>query len=1810
MSAYVLSWLNDELQLSNGPVNAIEREFASGYLFAEVIHKAHPKAFTVDDLAEFQNEKKVKGSTLASVKKHNAPLLKRALRVLSTKCGLSETKNTAVAEIMQEDRGTALRLLYQIRKSLEQQKLKSPIEKIPRLPKTELPADDVYWYGKGGHSEPLLKPFFDEERNQMVKILELEEQDETHILQNRDENRDYLLEKEVIRRQQMLDEDEFVLQFWRNTYRADVLKTTEEVRVEREVLSREQAAIDKTRKYYRGQALFGIDGYERNLQRIGIDTSENAGTDVPTKGIANPMQLLESMKTRLPTRKNLFLECLANMRKIKASGRARRRGAIEREKRRRKQRVQTALEAQDLASTNALKEDTGRFLKSMAFHQKNARITYLQRLCAEKEVEWRTQTQEENAGRRRSESDARWQVSTEKVREEHAAREPERRDNKDTFHMMEKDRQAFREEKHFSYCDRVLEDLFNVADLVFRDRQEKFATTGELPPKPMGPAEYRKLLESFVEMGAKEKMPRAVLNPAKTGPDKPLPVPPVAPIVDRISTDPGARDFFFCEGEWSPASCSSTTTTTPVGEQHQKLVSATISALFQEKHREVRIDARERFFARANGSSGGGNGSTAAIPVDLDKPEFDGGEETNLPNETNQDKPPRTAHLQYPSMEDIEFVLLTGPPQSGKKSVANLLKSENVFVLDYEQTLRKAHDAWLEFKVEPGGESAPGLPKPLQILLQSDPHTEGVFEEMKAELIDALDLPPPKKGDPVPGEGVAKKHLGRLPELDKRTFERLLQAEVEEVVENSCKPYLKTQFYAKQEKLEAELEELEAAVELAKGELEEVVNKAAAEQNGGAGEGDAENDKDTTIEPPPVDPSEEIARAAIAEKIVCAEKAVYDWRLKSKKKPKCYVLFVGSYYPGTVDETASFMRECIFPTFHLESPCTTKATQELASLCLPQANDAANTALAKEKRACAVLIPEVAASSSTSSGAGAGAQVVLPLPTLRKVNLSTGSDLWERQQTGADPSSEMSRLPETFFSNPETRTRCTVFPLRRAVGRPFVDRVFSGKLDLQTSAKSPFAPIAPHHGGKEVVRHVKTAGKSAEEIASEIATQMLPTEVFPATASSSSSSSSREASANYDTYGQIALVYQQTSLNLLTDLDTEEKQFFKELEELKTQFEKFMNARNEDLKGPIREATRAAVGSENEAERLSELLWAEADKRRKRAEEEFGKSYVQKASDWWSAKITALLLVMEKLLAAHWLFATELGDLVAQLVAGGGVDHKAFTKTEVSGARGTSSSSGSCSAVLGGSRQPGVEEELRRKILGQRFELAALLRGSSSTSGAEGGCLESLCAAYMGLPMAEAVKTKYQKSCRSTLAKGLLVLRRMSSTTGFCLRNMEAWIEKRVFLENETINKYMTLIRVRVEAEPSNKKQKLADYVIETAVLEECPPVPSFGIFDAESSSQRTTTTVAKESSRIAQQKTIAPISSSHDHSSGSFSAEFLWGTFSSGSGTSSFYGKLEELIVAKSRYAAIHLPDFLVQQPADKVLDFVRQTARFSPSPLLPLLFYGRSLRKDAFERIAAYDHERPMSFAATASSLTMLLSEDAVAASDFAHCLWPPEVSEAEVSLLSRLLFRCLSGRLGMWAFADAVKPLEGGGFELSAVPSSVADEFPCANWVEEALRHQAQQLLIAGMEDNSTTSAGGHLQPHAFQVVKQDLRGGGAGGEYYNFDMLPAASFFLLLAPFLPGDSVTSNFFGYLRLMLPRVKMVSFLDDGGAEGEEAGADQEHQEQQQKQLEVPGLDATTVSLRCVHELLAVVLGLLGNNLAYDTFLETYLRR
>ena len=55
-------------------------------------------------------------------------------------------------------------------------------------------------------------------------------------------------------------------------------------------------------------------------------------------------QLIEVMKSKLPSKQTLFLESLVHMRKIKIAGKGTRNSAQERERRRRKQAVQTAEE--------------------------------------------------------------------------------------------------------------------------------------------------------------------------------------------------------------------------------------------------------------------------------------------------------------------------------------------------------------------------------------------------------------------------------------------------------------------------------------------------------------------------------------------------------------------------------------------------------------------------------------------------------------------------------------------------------------------------------------------------------------------------------------------------------------------------------------------------------------------------------------------------------------------------------------------------------------------------------------------------------------------------------------------------------------------------------------------------------------------------------------------------------------------------------------------------------------------------------------------------------------------------------------------------------------------------------------------------------------------------------------------------------------------------------------------------------------------------------------------------------------------------
>ena len=126
MSAFIFSWLNNDVGLSR-EVTSIERDFASGYLWAELISKLLPNVLDTDQLKEsFQNERQFAKSELGLVKGRNLPRLAPVLR--RAKLPGSED---ILANIAQEDRGTSLRMLYQLKKRLEPPKLEEQREVQP-----------------------------------------------------------------------------------------------------------------------------------------------------------------------------------------------------------------------------------------------------------------------------------------------------------------------------------------------------------------------------------------------------------------------------------------------------------------------------------------------------------------------------------------------------------------------------------------------------------------------------------------------------------------------------------------------------------------------------------------------------------------------------------------------------------------------------------------------------------------------------------------------------------------------------------------------------------------------------------------------------------------------------------------------------------------------------------------------------------------------------------------------------------------------------------------------------------------------------------------------------------------------------------------------------------------------------------------------------------------------------------------------------------------------------------------------------------------------------------------------------------------------------------------------------------------------------------------------------------------------------------------------------------------------------------------------------------------------------------------------
>eukprot|EP00435_Cladocopium_sp_Y103_P034218 s2640_g8.t2 len=428
MSQLILTWLNDDVRLSR-KVTEFERDFANGYLLGELLSKHG----LVQDFEEvFVNE-----STLAT-KRQNWSLVRDAISA-APQLDVRLTDGQ-VREMMDEDRGSSLKLLFQLRRTLcpkakgsvvmaakggqSQPRLHKQVKEEPeeqffdqRL-KTLRPIDHRYPY------EVHNKHFVDEHTQQLRHARECEAQE---VAQRRQNVQDFrLTQHDKMRRSKAAKElaKKVGEQHWQGVQENKYKMMEKDLDFEKEMINRTHLRIAAVRNHYEQDCGFregseeGIAWFEKNLQRIGIDTSEHSGTDIATIEAATlkdwaacrTSELYEKMNDKLPTKAQLQIESDKRIAKIRENKqetdiarkeRARRQrrvqveqqqiaAAVEAKKREEELQAQQLLEADRIKKEQAAAEEKKRRKEAMAQWEERVakHVAYKEKFEAESEEAW------------------------------------------------------------------------------------------------------------------------------------------------------------------------------------------------------------------------------------------------------------------------------------------------------------------------------------------------------------------------------------------------------------------------------------------------------------------------------------------------------------------------------------------------------------------------------------------------------------------------------------------------------------------------------------------------------------------------------------------------------------------------------------------------------------------------------------------------------------------------------------------------------------------------------------------------------------------------------------------------------------------------------------------------------------------------------------------------------------------------------------------------------------------------------------------------------------------------------------------------------------------------------------------------------------------------------------------------------------------------------------------------------------------------------------------------------------------------------
>ncbi|CAE8677796.1 unnamed protein product, partial [Polarella glacialis] len=444
--------LNQDVQLCR-KVGAFERDFANGYLFGELLQR-HGLLNSFED--DFVDEKTL------SAKRTNFELLKDALKGgpasgLGVRLGEEQ-----VAEIMDEDRGASLRLLYQLRRGLlnkgqggvavtsgggtaqeatrlirqkkgekEEQFFETRLKKLGKL-------DDRVRY------EMHNKNFADEHAQQMKSSADKEYQD-TAAIRGRVHDFKSSLHEKMQQSKSMKGEAKAKGELhWQGVQEKKLRLMEKDLTFEKEMIRRDHQRILDIREHYQKDCGYaetdeagGIAWFEKNLQRIGIDTSEHAGSTGAAIEASSLKELHEKMIEKLPTKAQLQIESSKRMDKIREA--KRNTDVARKERERRQHRVQVEQQATQVAVEEQKGEDDllSWLLSETAAYRREASDFELQE--RRKEALWNQREAKQLAYAERAEQES------EEAYTKMAARAREERSLKLTLRQEEQERTKLRQ---------------------------------------------------------------------------------------------------------------------------------------------------------------------------------------------------------------------------------------------------------------------------------------------------------------------------------------------------------------------------------------------------------------------------------------------------------------------------------------------------------------------------------------------------------------------------------------------------------------------------------------------------------------------------------------------------------------------------------------------------------------------------------------------------------------------------------------------------------------------------------------------------------------------------------------------------------------------------------------------------------------------------------------------------------------------------------------------------------------------------------------------------------------------------------------------------------------------------------------------------------------------------------------------------------------------------------------------------------------------------------------------------------------------